>query len=210
MSTVLPLKIGAASWAVAPLDHSTARTQRTDCNARTAQPISSSSVLKGALQEKARGSTTLRARPSGARQLNLRVCKTFAFVGRPLWPPYGPRPAQRRRAQGPPLCNALSLQSALDAHGDAHAAADAQRGEAFLGVALLHFVEQRDQHARAGRSDRMANRDRTTVDIDLAGVPAKVLVDRAGLGGKRLVCFDEVEVADGPARLLEGGAGRRN
>jgi hypothetical protein len=29
---------------------------------------------------------------------------------------------------------------ALYAHGDAHAAADAERGEAFLGVPLLHFV----------------------------------------------------------------------
>ena len=37
----------------------------------------------------------------------------------------------------------------LHAHGNAHAAADAQRGEAFLGIALLHFVEQRHEHARA-------------------------------------------------------------
>jgi hypothetical protein len=36
----------------------------------------------------------------------------------------------------------------FDAHGDAHAAADAQRGEALLGATALHFVEQRRQHAR--------------------------------------------------------------
>jgi hypothetical protein len=37
--------------------------------------------------------------------------------------------------------------SALDAHGDAHAAADAQRGQALLGVAALHLVQQRDEDA---------------------------------------------------------------
>ena len=31
---------------------------------------------------------------------------------------------------------------ALDAHGDAHAAADTKRSEAALGVAPLHFVKQ--------------------------------------------------------------------
>ena len=37
----------------------------------------------------------------------------------------------------------------LDAHGDAHAATDAQRGETFLGIALLHLMQQRDEDARA-------------------------------------------------------------
>src|SRR5712692_9262844 len=93
-----------------------------------------------------------------------------------------------------------------NAHGDAHAAADAQRGQAFLGVALLHLVEQRNEDARAGRADRMAERDGAAVDVDLAGVPAEVLVDGAGLGGERLVRLYEVEVADRPAGLLEGRA----
>src|SRR4051794_9159594 len=69
---------------------------------------------------------------------------------------------------------------ACDAHRDAHAAADAQRGEALLGVALLHLVQQGHQHARAGCADRMADRDCAAVNIDLAGIPAEVLIDRAG------------------------------
>src|SRR5205085_6509267 len=77
--------------------------------------------------------------------------------------------------------------SAFDAHRDAHAAADAQRREALFGVALLHLEQQRGQHARAGRADRMPDRDRAAVDVDLVGIPAKVLVDRAGLRGERLV-----------------------
>src|SRR3974377_2121171 len=73
-------------------------------------------------------------------------------------------------------------RSALEAHGDPHATTDAQGGEALLGVALLHLVQQRHQDTRPRRTDRMAKCDRTTVDIDFAGIPAQVLVDRAGLG----------------------------
>src|SRR5580692_7934145 len=52
---------------------------------------------------------------------------------------------------------------ARDAHRNPHATADAQRGEAFLGVALLHLVKQGRQDARARRADRMANRDRAAI-----------------------------------------------
>ena len=93
--------------------------------------------------------------------------------------------------------------TALHAHRNAHAAADAQRGEALLGVAPLHLVEQRHQHARAGRADRMADRDRAAVDVDLVGVPAEILVDRAGLRGEGLVGFDQIEVGLAPAGLLQ-------
>src|ERR1035438_5806321 len=71
--------------------------------------------------------------------------------------------------------------AALHAHGDAHAAADAKRGEALLGIPLLHFVEQRRQNARAGGADRMTDGDRAAIDVDLGGIPAEVLVDRASL-----------------------------
>src|ERR1700680_24470 len=69
------------------------------------------------------------------------------------------------------------------------AAADAQRGEALLRNALLHFMQQDHQHARAGRADRMADHDRAAVDVDvdLGGIPAEVLVDRVGLRRDR--CF---------------------
>ena len=60
----------------------------------------------------------------------------------------------------------------LDAHGDAHAAADAQRRQALLGVALLHLVQQRDQHARAGGADRVADGDRAAVHVHLARCPS--------------------------------------
>src|SRR5690349_13248932 len=57
--------------------------------------------------------------------------------------------------------------SALDAHGNAHAAADAQGREALLGIALLHLVQQGHEHARAGCTDRVTDRDGAAVDVDL-------------------------------------------
>ena len=49
----------------------------------------------------------------------------------------------------------------------------------------------------------MADGDGAAVDVDLVGVPADALVDGAGLGGEGLVGFDEVEIVDVPAGLLE-------
>ena len=46
--------------------------------------------------------------------------------------------------------------------------------------------------------------------LTLRGVPAEVLVDRAGLRRERLVGFDQVEVVVLPAGLLERGARGRD
>src|SRR5580704_1897275 len=89
------------------------------------------------------------------------------------------------------------------AHGDTHAAADTERGETLLRVALLHLVEQRYQYARTGGADRMPNGDGAAIDVDLLGVPAQVFIDRAGLRSERLVGLDEIEVADVPTGLLQ-------
>src|SRR5580658_1252849 len=79
----------------------------------------------------------------------------------------------------------------FQAHRDAHAAADAQRGEALFGIPLLHLIEQRHQHAGSRRADWVADGDGAAVDVDLTGIPAEVLVDGAGLGGKRFVGLDQ-------------------
>src|ERR1700724_3609454 len=90
----------------------------------------------------------------------------------------------------PPVTNAtrVMLNSLLGngsvasyAHGDPHAAADAERGKALLGIALLHLVQQRHQHARTGCANGMAESDRAAIDVDPGSIPAEVLVDRAGL-----------------------------
>src|SRR6266478_5717754 len=87
-------------------------------------------------------------------------------------------------------CSSSLVASALDAEGDAHAAADAQGGEPLAGAAPLHLVEQGHQDAGARRADRVAERDGAAIDVDLRGVPAELLVDGAGLGGEGLVGLD--------------------
>src|SRR5688572_16042793 len=72
----------------------------------------------------------------------------------------------------------ISSFLAFNCEGDPHAAPDAQRSEAAFRVALLHFVEERHQHARAARADRMTERDRAAVDVHLLRVPAHLAIHR--------------------------------
>ena len=89
------------------------------------------------------------------------------------------------------IAKLLSLysRSALLVHGgNAHAAADAQRGQAVLGIgALLHLVQQRDDDTGTGSADGVAQGDGAAVDVDLAHVKAQLTGHGDGLGGERLV-----------------------
>ena len=49
-----------------------------------------------------------------------------------------------------------SVLNCLDAHGNAHAATYAQRGQATLLVCAHKTVNQRDEYARARATNRMA------------------------------------------------------
>ena len=95
---------------------------------------------------------------------------------------------------------------ALDAHRDAHAAADAKRGEALLGVAALHFVEQGGQDARARGSDGVADGDGAAVHVHLLKIPAQGLVHGAGLGCEGFVGLDQVQAVLGPPALRARGS----
>src|SRR3954447_19326427 len=91
------------------------------------------------------------------------------------------------------------LSLSLDGQCNAHATPDAQRGDALLGVAALHFVQQRHQDAAARRTNGVTDRDRAAIDVDLAGVPAHLVVDGAGLRGEGLVDLEQIEVLRLPA-----------
>ncbi len=68
----------------------------------------------------------------------------------------------------------LSLQILHD-HRDALAAADARRGQPVLRFAAPQFVQQRNHQPRAGRSQRMAQRNRAAVHVDLVAIEAQAL-----------------------------------
>src|SRR3954451_22591570 len=84
-------------------------------------------------------------------------CASLMLIASPN-PPMPPvmsatrcRSAIRVSSEGPIAVTA----STLDCERHAHAAADAKRCQAFLRVAALHLVKQRDEHTAARRADGM-------------------------------------------------------
>src|SRR5438270_8130507 len=75
------------------------------------------------------------------------------------WSPWRPRSIGFARS-----IDAECDPSTLDGQRDTHAAADAQRSDALLRVAALHFMQQRDQDAAARCTDRVTDGDRSAVD----------------------------------------------
>ena len=98
---------------------------------------------------------------------------------------------------------------ALDDRRGAHAAADAERGEAGREVAPLQLVEQRAQDHRAGGAQRMAHGDGAAVHVDLVVRHLEDLQVAQHDGGEGLVQLPEIDVlhrhAGALQRLLRGG-----
>src|SRR6185369_3293409 len=90
---------------------------------------------------------------------------------------------------------------ALDDHRDALPSADAERRKAERHVALLHRVQQRHEDARAAGTDRMTERDRAAVDVDLGGFDAELGEYAERLRGERLVELPQADVV-----LLDAGS----
>ena len=81
----------------------------------------------------------------------------------------------------------------LDHEGDALSAADAERGQPVAEAAGAQRVEQRDQDARAGRADRVAERDGAAVHVHALGVQLQLAQDGQALRGERLVQLEQVD-----------------
>ena len=83
---------------------------------------------------------------------------------------------------------------AFDDGGDAHAAADAQRGQGALQVAALELVERGAEDHRAGRAERVPHGDGAAVDVHDLVRDLHVLHEAHGDRGERLVDFVEVDL----------------
>lgn len=64
------------------------------------------------------------------------------------------------------------------------AAADAHSHQGVASAGAMQFVDRLDSHDGAGCADRVAKRDAAAVGIDLGGIEAEFLGDRAGLCSK--------------------------
>src|SRR4051794_36838499 len=82
------------------------------------------------------------------------------------------------------------------------AAAEAERCEATLEIAILQSVQQRGEHARATRADGMTERDRAAVHVDAIPIPLQTGAVGERLRRERFVRFDQIVVADRRALFL--------
>src|SRR5262249_55180295 len=102
----------------------------------------------------------LAALPAGSRRTRRRARSTRATLG---------HPAAAGRWQHSPhhLTAPVSLLGEdVECEGDALAAADAQRDDAALETVASHRVDETGRQHGAGPSDRMAMRNRASLDID--------------------------------------------
>ena len=66
-------------------------------------------------------------------------------------------------------------------------------------LAAAHLVQQRGDDPRAGAAERVADRDRAAVHVDLLRVELELVDAGDRLGGERLVELDQLQVLDPPA-----------
>src|SRR6185503_6333795 len=90
----------------------------------------------------------------------------------------------------------------LDDHRDALPAADAERCDAELRVAVLHRVQQRGQDPRAARADGMTEGDGAAVHVHAVLRDVELAEDAERLAGERLVQLPEVDLLAAEAGLL--------
>jgi len=79
----------------------------------------------------------------------------------------------------------------------------AQRRDADLLVGADELVDERRQEPAAGRAERVPERDRTALGVDLLRVEAKLARDHERLGRERLVELKQVDVVLGDAVVGE-------
>src|SRR3954468_21203789 len=117
----------------------------------------------------------------------------------------GDHPARARPQDGRTCCDgARGLGQALDDGGVGLAAALAHRLQAVAAAGALELVQERRHQPGPGRPQRVAERDRAAVHVDLGQVGAGLLLPREHHRRERLVDLDEVDVVDRQAGLLQG------
>src|SRR5689334_8645238 len=114
---------------------------------------------------------------------------------RGLSSPSGQPLARARFARAPSPAGGEGKESdPLDDRGGTHAAADAERDERSRFVAALELVEHGAQNHRAGCAERMTERDRAAIDVDLVVVDVEGLDVAQHDGREGLVELEQVDV----------------
>src|SRR6476620_9623074 len=79
------------------------------------------------------------------------------------------------------------MHDVLDRDGGGFAATNAQRRDPAPEISRFECLQQRDDQARAGGADRMAERAGAAIDVELVSIDAEVALRRHRDDRKRLV-----------------------
>src|SRR6185295_8565307 len=102
------------------------------------------------------------------------------------------QPARQKHRRESAMLRML-LQYFEQARGP-HAAADAHRHHAELGLAPPALEQQMAGHARARHAIRMANRDRAAINVEFGRIDAQRVGAIERLAGERLVQLPQIDV----------------
>src|ERR1700729_2305923 len=130
-----------------------------------------------------------------------RLSRPALYAARPNWKAEEPSMSVRSRSK-----NAAGDPSAaidLDDHGVALAATGADRGPPEPAAAAPKLEQERAEDAGAGGADRVAERDRAAVDVDLVLVEAEHPHRVERHRRERLIDLPQIDVVDLEAGLLE-------
>src|SRR5712691_4651764 len=116
-----------------------------------------------------------------------------------------PCPSRRvaARDRHPRRIRLTRLVAGLEEPRGALAAADTHGHDAVARLRVQHLVGDRAHHARAGHAERVADRDRAAVPVELLWVEAEPVATVDDLRGEGLVQLPDVDVADLEARAPE-------
>src|ERR1700676_1974707 len=98
----------------------------------------------------------------------------------------------------------------LDNDGWRHAARGTHGHEASFEVATLQLIQNSANQDGAGRANRMTERDRSAIDVDLGAVKIKIPNEFLGYDRKGLVDLEQVDIAQREPRLSQHLARRRD
>src|SRR5215208_3781375 len=97
----------------------------------------------------------------------------------------------------------------LDHAGQALPDADAERGQSVAPATAAQLVRERAEQPGAGAAERVADRDRAAVHVELVVIDAELAHRGEHLRGEGLVQLDQVDVFDAQLRASERLARRR-
>src|SRR5271165_2873352 len=127
-----------------------------------------------------------------------------------LWPSAAFHAASRWYTISCRAFSSLVIPQILDDHGDALPAADARGRDSILCFAAAQLVHQRNDQLRSRRAQRMPERNRAAIHVDLVAIQTQLLLNREILRCEGLVHLDEINVVKLQARFLQRDARRRH